>query len=35
VREQIARSHVEIEAARLLCYRASRLIDTVGNKGRP
>ncbi|MFD4250070.1 acyl-CoA dehydrogenase family protein [Amycolatopsis thermoflava] len=32
VRQQIAESRLEIEQARLLCYRASHVIDVEGNK---
>ncbi|GEP40277.1 acyl-CoA dehydrogenase [Nocardioides psychrotolerans] len=32
VRQQIAESRLEIEQARLLCYRACQVIDTEGNK---
>ncbi|MBK1787621.1 acyl-CoA dehydrogenase family protein [Prauserella cavernicola] len=32
VRQQIAESRLEIEQARLLCHRASRVIDADGNK---
>ncbi|RTL70398.1 MAG: acyl-CoA dehydrogenase [Pseudonocardiaceae bacterium] len=32
VREQIAESRLDIEQARLLCHRASHVIDTLGNK---
>ena len=32
VREQIAESRCEIEQARLLCHRASHVIDVMGNK---
>ena len=32
VRQQIAESRLEIEQARLLCYRACQVIDTQGNK---
>ncbi|MDQ0382979.1 acyl-CoA dehydrogenase family protein [Amycolatopsis thermophila] len=32
VRQQIAESRLEIEQARLLCYRASHVIDVDGNK---